>query len=189
MSSPFPSAAPPNAYQPPFAAPSPPPRRSALWWLAGGALAFMCCCGGPCVVTLVPGIFVLVSEGAKVGEVITGFLEDVNAKRTDSALSRFSAIAVSDAALTPEKIEQLGDDPNFEGATKASVSSINIKANPQGTFGEASGSVSYTGGDKGTFEATLQKEDGAWRLRTLRVKRGSGTQTEVGVAKSSTDSP
>jgi hypothetical protein len=147
-------------------------------------------------VTLVPGIVVLISEGAKVGEVVTGFLEDVNAKRSDSALSRFTASAISDAGLTAEKIEQLAEDPNFQGATKASASGINIKSNynldpkvPQGTFAEASGSVSYSGGEKGTFEATLQKEDGAWRLRTLRVKRGSGSQTEVGVAKSPTDSP
>src|SRR6185436_10013246 len=99
MSSPFPPASPPNAYQPPFAAEPAPRRRSALWWVAIGAVAAMCCCGGPCIGMLVPGIYVLVSEGANVGQIVTGFLEDINAKRTDSALARFSANAISEASL------------------------------------------------------------------------------------------
>jgi len=194
MSSPLSSAGAPNAYQPPFAAEPPPRRNSALWWVIGGGLAAMCCCGGPCIGMLVPGVYVLVSEGANVGQVVTGFLEDINAKRTDSALDRFSANAISEASLTREKMEELADDPNFRGAAKASVSSINIKSNfnsdpkvPQGTFAEASGSISYSGGDSGTFNATLQKEGGKWRLRFLRIKRGGGSETKVGVSSPSSD--
>jgi hypothetical protein len=168
---------PPNPFQPP-GAPSTARGRSVLWWVAGGALVSMCCCGSFCLIPMGGAVYQAATERDDVEQVVTEFLADLDAKRFDSCLSRFSARSVRVASLTRESMEKLAEQPDFRGCQTAHVTNINVTYTvnsnqdlPQGTVANVSGTVTYSDGATGTVTAVLEKEKGAWRLHQLTVNR------------------
>jgi hypothetical protein len=166
----------------PFQAPpttTPPQRRSSLVWGIGiGCLACTCLCGGPCILLTGFGVYQAVSQRDEVEKVIDASLSDIAAQRPDEVLARTSKRAIEHEFITREKLEKLGENPAFRGYKSATVTNINVSATynsdpkvPQGTVANVSGTVEYDDGGKGTFQATLERENGEWRLFSLKVDR------------------
>jgi hypothetical protein len=181
MSSPLASAS-PDPFQSPRDVPEPRPSRSLMWLFAFGAVAGMCCCGGLCVVPSGMGIYQSVTERDNIERMITLFLMVMNEKRGDQALSLFSRRAVRSQAVTREQIEQLLDSQLLRGCQSATVQQINVARSfntnekaPQGTVANVAGTVSYGDGNSGTFRATLEKENGHWKLFPIHVQRKEST--------------
>jgi hypothetical protein len=64
----------------------------------------------------------------------------------------------------------------FEGYESMMLTNLNLNAAfntnpdlPQGTVAKAAGIVTYEGGIKGQVTATLEEEDGTWRLHQINV--------------------
>jgi len=184
MNSDFSSQQPSNPFQSPPSAAPPKRRNSLVWGIGIGCLACMCLCGGPLVLLTGFGVYQAVSQRDDVEQVIDASLADIAAQRPDEALARTSKRAIEHEFITRETLEKLADNPAFQGYQSARVTNINVSATynsdpkvPQGTVANVSGTVEYDDGGKGTFQSTLEKENGEWRLFSLRVNRNLARPT------------
>jgi len=173
-----PSTARHDPFQSPTPAPATPRSRSWLWLIVGGAVASVCLCSGLCLVPSGLLIYRATAERVPVERILNDFLADVNAKRIDEALARFSSRAKRTAAMNREQIEQFADAPYARGCQAAHVTNINVSQNyntnqdvPQGTVANVSGTLDYSDGVRGTFRATLEREQGEWRLHSVHLER------------------
>jgi hypothetical protein len=149
-----------------------------MWGIGIGCLACMCLCGGPCILLTGFGVYQAVSQRDNVEQVIDASLADIAGHRPDEALARASKRAIEHELITREKLQELGDNPAFQGYKSVTVTNINVSATynsdtkvPQGTVAKVSGTVEYDDGGQGTFQATLERENGEWRLFSLEVNR------------------
>ena len=124
------------------------------------------------------GVYQAVTQRDDVEQVIDASLADIAARRPDEVLARTSKRAIEHESITRETLEQLADNPAFQDYESAHVTNVNVSASynsdpkfAQGTVANVSGTVAYEDGGKGTFEATLEKENGQWRLFSLKVNR------------------
>jgi len=133
-----------------------------------------------CVVPMGFGVYQAVTQRDEVERAIDACLQDVEAERADAALQRFSSRAIQNGLVTREQIEKLADDQHFRDYKSAHVTSIKVSQAfntnpkvPQGTVANVAGTVGYNDGGTGVLQATLEKENGEWRLFALRVNRNN----------------
>ena len=166
----------PDPFQAPPPTPPPSRRRSIVWLVALGMLLGVGCCGGLCLVPLGLGVYQAATERDDVEQVLNAFLQDLDQRRFDDALGRFSSRARQTVGVSRDHIELLVNDPNFRGASRATVTNIQVSRRfntdetmPQGVVAIVSGSLAFEPSGSGTFEATLEKEASQWRLHSIHV--------------------
>lgn len=181
MSSEFRTQASSNPFQSSQSGAPAPQRNSFIWIIGIGLLASICLCGGPCVGLVGFGVYQAVGQRDDVEHVIDASLQDIEPGRTDQVLTRISKRALDHDVITREQVENLARNPAFQSYKSARVTGINVSTAfnsnskmPQGTVANVSGTVEYDDGGTGSFRATLEKENGEWRLYSLQVNR-SGT--------------
>lgn len=125
-------------------------------------------------------------ERGNVEQVVNAWLADVKAGDFNQALKRFSDRAHRSGQLTEETLQQLAADVAFRGCQSAQVAQIDVSysANsnqdlPQGTVATVSGTIAYDDGGSGTFQATLERERGLWKLHRIHLKRDGQDSTSA----------
>lgn len=165
-------------------APSAAPRRKWKLLLAVGGVLLLApcvCCGG--ISALIGrNIYLAATEREAIQQELHQFMTHMENKQIPSAYALFSARA---QGLVPRS--QLQDAVNgpmyahYEDYEQISITFVNVtstvdsnRSKPQGTVASVRGTVSYAGGVQGTFGATLEREEGQWRLHVINVaKNGS----------------
>jgi hypothetical protein len=149
-----------------------------LWLVALGAIASVCLCSGLCLVPSGLLIYRAAAERQPIETVLNKFVADLNADRIDEALARFSSRAQRTAQVNRQQIEQFAKAPYARGSSATHVTNINVSQNyntnqdvPQGTVANVSGTLDYTDGSHGTFQATLEREQGEWRLHAVHFNK------------------
>ena len=152
--------------------------RSLLWILVGGTLGLLCMCSGLCLLPVGFGLYQAVGQREAIGQAIDQCLRDVKEGNLEGALERFSSRARKRELATEEQLEELREDPAFVGYASLSPEKVGVtisayadETKAQGVVATASGSVIYQDGGAGTFEATLEKEDGAWKIHSVNLRR------------------
>jgi hypothetical protein len=178
MSTGFPVDPGSNPFVPPTAPPGPTRSRGVLWGVAIGVLACLCLCGSACLIPAGFGVYQAITQRSEIEQAVDACMQDIEVKRTDAALARFSSRAIEHSLVTREAVARLSDNPHFRQYKSVHISQINIGRSfttnvktPQGTVANVSGTVVYRDGGSGVFKATLEKEQGQWRLFSLDVTR------------------
>jgi len=172
---------PENPFQPSASLPPQPRSRAWLWLAAGGVLILICSCCGLCVVPAGLGVYQAVNERGNVEQVVTAFMADLAAKRFSDAADRFSSRARRVSSISSEKLAKVaGENQAYQGGRAAHVAGVHLSRAfnsnqdvPQGVVAQVSGTIDYEGGERGAFRATLEKENGAWRLHSIQVQHGA----------------
>jgi hypothetical protein len=136
----------------------------------GGVVLIPCICGGVFVVLAGRGISMAVTERANVEQVLNAYLQKMEDKDVAGAYAYFSPVA---QVKTPQsEMEKWLEGPNYQVFSEyrsATVTNIQIQATPQRIVARVSGSVSYEGGVKGTFQAVVGREGDAWMIDGINV--------------------
>lgn len=108
---------------------------------------------------------------AETAHVIDAYLEAMAHGDADTAYALFSSEA--QAVFTRDDLEQLLTGPEyaqFGGYRAITVEVVNTdRAGDRPRWAEVSGRVIYTGDSVGTYEATLRREGGEWRLSAINL--------------------
>jgi hypothetical protein len=123
------------------------------------------------------GIMRVSTEQAAITPVIDQFMRAMVQRDADGAFRIFSTRAQRQTALAD--LTDMVEGPNyvlFEGYQSVTIDNTNISTVmntnpdiPQGTVATVTGTVTYTGDVKGEVRATLEKEEGTWRLFFINV--------------------
>jgi hypothetical protein len=150
-------------------------RRWLLWVMGSVAVLIILCVVG----TIVGGIglfqnFQQESNGAI--KVVEQFMQDGVQKDSGAGFNLFSQTA-RDQGVTQDSIAKLFNTRNdlFHGYKSVQQETFNIQSGTQGTTASLSGTISYTGQPDKKFSATLRKEDGQWKLVSIRFPEGVGS--------------
>jgi hypothetical protein len=149
--------------------------------VAGVVVAAICLCIGICVVAggwgTVTGLIRVAQERDDVTAVIDEFMLKMEKKDAAAAYALFSTRAQRQIPLS--SIEEMLEGNNyvlFDGYESATVTNLNLNAAfntnpdlPQGTVAKVTGIVTYEGGITGKVTATLEEENGTWRLHYINV--------------------
>jgi hypothetical protein len=102
------------------------------------------------------------------GKVVTQFMTAMLGKDVATASGLFPT--GSEAEIGPQLEGLLASQFYlFEGYQSISVTSINVSTQEGQTTAELEGNVTYAGNVKGTFQASLVKEDEAWKLTNINI--------------------
>jgi len=123
------------------------------------------------------------SDQEIIHSVVDDFLGSMANKDVDHALTLFSTrlqrLGMSRVQLA--NLVNSHDFVLFEGYQEVAIASVKIETimntDPnalQGTVAEINGIITYTGGFDGYFKATLEKENGAWKLGGYRISVSEG---------------
>ena len=117
------------------------------------------------------------TEQTAITPVLDRFMQTMTQRDANTAYRLFSSRAQRQTPIAD--LSKLLDGPNyvlFDGYQSISIDSTKITNaittnadEPQGTVANVSGKVAYTGGVTGNFRATLEKENGDWRLFFINV--------------------
>jgi ABC-type arginine transport system ATPase subunit len=123
------------------------------------------------------GILSIATEQTAITPVIDRFMHLMNQRDDQAAYQLFSSRAQRQTPIAD--LRALLDEPNyvlFDGYQSTTIDATNLTSTvdinqdlPQGQVATVSGSVNYTDGTKGSFRATLEKENGDWRLFFINV--------------------
>jgi hypothetical protein len=179
VSSSFPGPSGSNPFQsPPPEATNPPRSRTWLWLLLFGGLACLCLCSGLCILPIGYSLFQVATQQEEIRDVVEGCLHEIDNDQFDDALARFSERAVKQGLVTHEQLEALADNAAFQEFDSLVVTNVMVNATvnsdpklPQGVVANVDGTVAYNDGGTGKFKATLEKQDGLWKLHALEVTR------------------
>jgi hypothetical protein len=155
-----------------------PPRRRWLIIVALVAVSLCACVGvGVGVFTMGRTLMQVNQEQAMITPVLDEFMQAMAARDTNRAYRLFSTRAQRQTAIAD--LEALTTGPNyvlFDGYQTVVIDSTNLSsmANtdpnvPQGVVANVNGTITYAGGVAGTFRATLEKEEGTWRLHAINI--------------------
>lgn len=160
--------------------------RTLVWVLVGGTVGLLCLCSGLCLLPFGIGVYQAVGQQEAIGEAIEDCLEEVKSGDTEEVLEHFSSRAVKHGMATAEQVEALRDDPNFVGYESLSPDRVGLNfsahsdaTKPQGMVATVAGAVTYEDGGSGTFEATLEKEEGAWKIYSIHLRRTMAEKAEI----------
>jgi hypothetical protein len=102
------------------------------------------------------------------GKVVAQFMSAMLAKDVAAATGLFPT--GSEAEMQPQLQGLLSNQFYlFDGYQSISVTSINVSTSGGTTTADVEGSVSYTGGVKGSFTASFVKEGEAWKLTNINI--------------------
>jgi hypothetical protein len=160
-----------------IASPQPQKTNKNLWKIAGIVIGVLCLCSVLCLVLIGAGVGKVMVEQRPVEIVLDTFMQDMVAKDIESAYDLFSPRSQRQTPSADlEKMIQGNNYKIFEGYESLSLENFNLRAAantnpdvPQGTIAEAVGSVSYTGGFTGKFNAVLEKVDGLWKFFYINI--------------------
>jgi len=117
------------------------------------------------------------TEQTAITPVIDRFMQAMTQHDSQTAYRLFSSRAQRQTPLAD--LTKLTKDPNyvlFDGYQSVTIDTTNLTSAvntnpdvPQGSVASVNGTVTYTGGVTGSFRATLEKEDGDWRLFFINV--------------------
>jgi hypothetical protein len=170
-SEPSPPVVPPDVHLPPAKS------RRTLWIILGSVSGILVLCIVLAALLIGRSILSISTEQAAVTPVIDRFMHAMTQHDAQAAYRLFSSRAQRQTPLAD--ISTLLDGPNyvlFDGYQSVTVDTTNLTSSintnpdvPQGSVATVSGTVAYTGGVTGSFRATLEKEDGDWRLFFINV--------------------
>jgi len=117
------------------------------------------------------------TEQTAITPVIDRFMHAMTQHDSQTAYRLFSSRAQRQTPLAD--LAKLTNEPNyvlFDGYQSVTIDTANLTSAintnpdvPQGSVASVNGTVNYTGGVTGSFRATLEKEDGDWRLFFINV--------------------
>ncbi len=154
-------------------------KQSSRNWIILAVVGFVifCLCLGLCGIVFGRGIWSVAQETDDVSGVIDSFMQYMSEKDVENAYDLFSARAKQQTPMSSlEDIYKGNNYVLFEGYESLSISQINIGPSfntnpniPQGTVAKIGGSISYTGNFTGQFEATLEQENGGWKIYYINI--------------------
>jgi len=123
------------------------------------------------------------SDQEIIHNVVDDFLGSMANKDVDHALTLFSA-RLQRLGMNRDRLVNLVNGHDFvlfEGYQEVAIASLKINivmsTDPdalQGPVAEINGLITYAGGFEGYFEATLEKENGAWKLGGYKISISEG---------------
>lgn len=158
---------------------SPKKSNRTLWTiLAVATTVVVCClCIMLCMGTVGTGIWKAYTEQKPVQAVLDAYMKAMAAKDVDSAYDLFSPRVQKVA--TPAKLREMLQGNNyvvFENYESLTIVNFNISAAantnpdaPQGTVAKVDGKITYSDGFEGSFNGTLEKVDGTWKIYGIFV--------------------
>jgi hypothetical protein len=160
---------------PPAKPPTKPSHRT--WWIVGIVAAAILVCSVVCGILFGSAIFKSIVERPNVEKVIDQFMRAMAEKDADRAYALFSSRSKRKTPLADiEKLTEGNNYKLFEGYRSVELTNLNLQAaistnpdSPQGTVGNANGTISYDGNFTGAFRATLEKEGENWRIFGINV--------------------
>lgn len=151
--------------------------RRTLWIVLGSVVGVILLCLVLAVVVIGRNLLNVATEQTAITPVIDRFMHLMNQRDAQAAYQLFSSRAQRQTPMTD--VMALVEEPNyvlFDGYQSTTINSTNLTSTvntnqdvPQGQVATVSGSISYTDGTKGSFRATLEQEDGDWRLFFINV--------------------
>jgi hypothetical protein len=157
-----------------------PPRaksRRTLWIILGSVSGIFLLCIVLAVVVIARNILSVSTEQAAITPIIDRFMHAMTQHDAQAAYQLFSSRAQRQTPLAD--LSTLLDGPNyvlFDGYQSVTVDTTNLTSAvntnpdvPQGSVATVNGTVTYAGSVTGSFRATLEKEDGDWRLFFINV--------------------
>jgi hypothetical protein len=157
-----------------------PPRaksRRTLWIILGSVIGVLMLCILLAALLIGRSILSISTEQAAITPVIDRFMRAMTEHDAQAAYGLFSSRAQRQTPIAD--LAKLLEGPNyalFDGYQSVTVDTTNLTSTvntnpdiPQGSVANVNGTVSYTGGVSGSFRATLEKEDGDWRLFYINV--------------------
>jgi len=145
-----------------------------LWViLAVVATVVVCClCIMLCMGTVGAGLWKASAEIKPVQAVLDAYMKAMAARDVDSAYDLFSPRGQKAATLA--KLREMLQGNNyvlFENYESLTIVNFNISAAantdpnaPQGTVAKVEGKITYSDGFQGSFNGTLEKVDGTWKI-------------------------
>jgi hypothetical protein len=181
MSDPQPQVpAPESIIQPSEVIAAPPPTKKSnrnLFLIAGGLILVICLCLGACLALGGASFVKVFQEKAPVEKVIDSFMQAMVANDTEKAFALFSTRARRQIKI--DSLKDMLEGNNyvlFEGYQSVSVQNINMTTGvntnpdvPQGLVAKVNGTITYSGGFTGSFNAVLQKEGDQWYLDAINI--------------------
>ncbi len=165
---------------PPIVQPQKKSRRN-LFLTVGAVVLVLCTCSSICIAATGLGLFDLSKswnvEKPKAENVIDKFMTDMADKNIDRAYDLFSTRAKQNIPKDKLNKEFYGNNYLvYKGYQSLTIKNMQLsklmnldKTQPSGTVAHVEGEISYSGGIKGSFNAVLEKEGGAWRIFDIRV--------------------
>jgi hypothetical protein len=157
-----------------------PPRtksRRTLWIILGSLSGLFVLCIVLAALVIGRNILSISTEQASITPVIDRFMHAMTQHDAQAAYRLFSSRAQRQTPLAD--LSTLLDGPNsvlFDGYQSVTIDSTNLTSAvntnpdvPQGSVATVNGTVTYAGSVTGSFRATLEKEDGDWRLFFINV--------------------
>lgn len=145
--------------------------------IVGAVILVPCVCCGGIGIFVGRGIYIAATEREDVQGVVDLYMQNMRNKAVEQAYALFSSRARRQ--VPTNQLQQAVDGPSyamFADYERATVTFISVSTSahsdqnqPQGTVANVSGTVSYAGGVQGTFRATLEREEGQWRLHNINV--------------------
>jgi hypothetical protein len=151
--------------------------RRTLFIILGVLAGFVVLCGLGLVLVF-GGVFLTVKNtSSDVKPVLEQFMQAMERKDANAAYALFSQRAQQQIGVA--NVEALLSDTNyplFEGYQSLTITGVNVSTRAtsnqneaQGVVATVSGKVGYQGGIEGSFEATLEQNDGEWGIHLIDV--------------------
>ena len=173
----LPSSEPSTAPVPPDANPPRTKSRRTLWIILGSVSAVLVLCIVLAALVIGRSVLSISTEQAAITPVVDRFMHAMTEHDAQAAYRLFSTRAQRQTPIA--NLTTLLEGPNyvlFDGYQSVTIDATNLTSTvntnpdvPQGSVANVNGTVTYTGGVSGSFRATLEKEDGDWRLFYINV--------------------
>lgn len=163
---------------PPSVSPGAPPSRPdrSKWWIpvvvGVGVVVLVCVCVSVGFLTVGGTALKIVTDKPKIEAVLDRFMSAMVDGDTQAAFDLYSPRA--QGQMTLDDLDKMLEGNNaalFSGYRSVAVDTFNLSAAantnpnaPQGMVAKIVGTVTYVGGMRGQIEATLEEDDGEWRL-------------------------
>jgi hypothetical protein len=159
---------------------TPPPIKKSnktLLLVIGGMLLVICICIVLCVALGGTSLLKIYQEREPVSKVIDSFMQAMVQKDTQKAFELFSTRAQKQIKMGDlNKLLEGNNYVLFDGYQRIEIGNLNISKAfntnenlPQGTVAKVNGTIFYTGGFTGRFDAVLEKEGDTWHLFNINV--------------------
>jgi FlaG/FlaF family flagellin (archaellin) len=164
--------------QPDYSRFVPPPQQSSsrtwLYVLIGVIVACLCCVMIAVVVALAGGagafglVTGLISESQSLAAPVDGYMHAMSNNDAETARTYFAAGAGVSSARLKEQLTG-ANFALYDQYESTSVTHFSINTNTTGTLAEISGTIRYSDGSTGTFDATLKKDGDVWKLNRMPI--------------------
>jgi len=162
---------------PPDPTPARAKSRRTLWIILGSVVGVLVLCIVIAALVIGRTILSVSTEQTAITPVIDRFMRAMTQHDAQAAYQLFSSRAQRQTPLAD--LTTLLEGPNytlFDGYQSVTIDTTNLTSAintnpdvPQGSVAMVNGTVTYAGGVTGSFRATLEKEDGEWRLFFINV--------------------